>query len=264
MPRPFDQLLAEAATQFEHDVSVTKAGQLMIMLRDQIYPVCQRTITDRYPFVKASKDDVPLADFAKLFSPNGLMDHFFTQNLAPYADTSKPQWTWRQSSGVDPALSPTTLREFQRAADIRDAFFQTGGNAPVVSLAVKAPPLAAAGVSVHFDIGGASVVSSAPLPGAAAQAAAEPPIAVQWPGASSRTAIIVTSDQGVAPSVLERSGPWSLFRMLEAGSLAVKAENATASFVVGGQELRYRITSGSLRNPLNLASLREFHCPGGI
>jgi type VI secretion system protein ImpL len=119
-------------------------------------------------------------------------------------------------------------------------------------------------VSVHFDIGGASVVSSAPLPGAAAQAAAEPPIAVQWPGASSRTAIIVTSDQGVAPSVLERSGPWSLFRMLEAGSLAVKAENATASFVVGGQELRYRITSGSLRNPLNLASLREFHCPGGI
>ena len=38
----------------------------MIMLRDQIYPVCQRAISDRYPFVKASKNDLPLADFAKL------------------------------------------------------------------------------------------------------------------------------------------------------------------------------------------------------
>jgi type VI secretion system protein ImpL len=55
-----------------------------------------------------------------------------------------------------------------------------------------------------------------------------------------------------------------MFRMLEAGSLAVKAENATASFIVGGHELRYRISSGSLRNPLNLSTLREFHCPGGI
>ena len=265
LPRPFDQLLGDAAAQFEHDVSTTKAGQLMIMLRDQIFPVCQRTIADRYPFVKASKNDVPLADFAKLFSPNGLMDRFFTQNLAPYADTSSAQWTWRQSSGVDPALSPATLREFQRAAEIRDAFFQTGGNAPVVSFSVKPPPLATSGVSVRFEIGGASVVSTGASPAPpAAGAATDAPVAVQWPGASLRTAIVVTSDEGVAPSVLERTGPWSLFRMLEAGSLAVKAENATASFVVGGQELRYRISSGSLRNPLNLASLREFHCPGGI
>jgi type VI secretion system protein ImpL len=64
--------------------------------------------------------------------------------------------------------------------------------------------------------------------------------------------------------VLERTGPWSMFRMLEAGSLSVHAETAVASFIVGGHELRYQISSGSIRNPLNLAMLREFHCPGGI
>jgi type VI secretion system protein ImpL len=64
--------------------------------------------------------------------------------------------------------------------------------------------------------------------------------------------------------VLERTGPWSMFRMLEAGSLSVRAENAVATFIVGGHELRYQISSGSIRNPLNLATLREFHCPGGI
>jgi type VI secretion system protein ImpL len=266
LPRPFDQLLGQAAAQFEKDVSTNKAGQLMIMLRNQIYPVCQRTITDRYPFTKASKNDVPLADFAKLFSPNGLMDSFFTQNLAPYADTSGAQWAWRQSSGVDPELSAATLREFQRAAEIRDAFFQSGGNTPMVSLAVKPPP--AAGAGTKFEIGGVTVASAAPGaaagPAAANAAQGDGTVAVQWPGPSQRAAISVVPDDGSAPSVLERTGPWSLFRMLDVGSLAVKAENATAKFIVGGYELHYRFSSGSLRNPLNLSVLREFHCPGGI
>jgi type VI secretion system protein ImpL len=63
--------------------------------------------------------------------------------------------------------------------------------------------------------------------------------------------------------VLDKTGPWSLFRVLEAGSLSVRAETATATFIVGGQELRYQITAGSIRNPLNLAVLREFRCPIG-
>jgi type VI secretion system protein ImpL len=272
LPPPFDQLLGQAAAQFEKDVATTKAGQLMIMLRDQVYPICQQTINGRYPFVKASNTEVPLADFAKVFSPNGLMDRFFTQNLAPYADTSNAQWTWRQSSGVDPSLSPVTLLQFQRAAAIRDAFFQTGGNMPMVSLAVKPPVLVGAG-SVKFELSGAVVVSGGgspsggPFNGSAAAAGAQgdnSPIVVQWPGPSLRTAITVTNDTISAPSVLERTGPWSMFRMLEAGSLSVRAENAVASFIVGGRELRYQISSGSLRNPLNLAALREFQCPGGI
>ena len=91
--------------------------------------------------MRGSDREVPLADFAKLFSPNGVMDKFFTQYLAPYADTSKREWTWRQESPVEPSLSPATLREFQRAAEIRDAFFQTGGNQPMVTLAMQ-PPVA--------------------------------------------------------------------------------------------------------------------------
>jgi type VI secretion system protein ImpL len=64
--------------------------------------------------------------------------------------------------------------------------------------------------------------------------------------------------------VLERNGTWSLFRMLEAGSLTLRGEVASATYIVGGRELRYEITSGSTRNPLNLAVLREFRCPTGI
>jgi type VI secretion system protein ImpL len=44
----------------------------------------------------------------------------------------------------------------------------------------------------------------------------------------------------------------------------VKAETASATFIVAGRELSYQISTGSLRNPLNLSVLREFRCPTGI
>jgi len=269
MPPPFSDMLRGAAAEFEGSVAASTAGQLLQSLRDQVTPVCQQTVTNRYPFVRGSNQEVPLGDFAKLFSPNGIMDRFFTQFLAPYADTSRPDWTWRKDSPVGRSLSPDTLKQFQNAAFIRDAFFQTGGSMPLVSLAIKPPRAAGPGVDIKTEIGG-TVIASPGVPGGASAFGAAPPppssaapSTVQWPGPSARTAISVSSETG-PPSVLERTGPWSLFRMLEAGSLSAKGETASATFIVAGNELNYQISTGSVRNPLNLATLREFRCPSGI
>ena len=251
-------------------------------MRDEVLPVCQRTISNRYPFIRGSDQDVPLADFARLFGTGGVLDAFFKQNLAPHADTSKPEWAWRQDTPVTRSFNPDTLREFQRAALIRDAFFQTGGNIPLVTLAIKPPTVT--GATAKLEVGGTVVASpggpdpNAPppqppgfgfggppaLPKRPTPPPTVSPVSVQWPAPSSRTAITVTNEQTGQPSVLERSGPWSLFRLLEAGGVRPSAELATASFIVGGRELSYQISSGSLRNPLNLQPLREFRCPGGI
>ena len=269
MPPPFSDMLRGAAAEFEGSVAASTAGQLLQSLRDQVTPVCQQTITNRYPFVRGSNQEVPLGDFAKLFSPNGIIDRFFTQFLAPYADTSRPDWTWRKDSPVGRSLSPDTLKQFQSAAYIRDAFFQTGGSVPQVSLAIKPPRAAGPGVDVKTEIGGTVITSQGSPSGASVFGASPPPPSsttpstVQWPGPSPRTAISVSSENG-PPSVLERIGPWSLFRMLEAGSLSTKGETASATFIVAGNELNYQISTGSIRNPLNLATLREFRCPSGI
>jgi type VI secretion system protein ImpL len=264
LPPPFSDMLRGAAFEFEASIAASTAGQLLQSLRDQVTPVCQQTITNRYPFVRGSNQDVPLGDFAKLFSPNGVIDKFFAQFLAPYADTSRPDWVWRKESPVGRALSPDTLKQFENAAYIREAFFQTGGSMPQVSLAIKPPRAASGGVDIKTEIGGTIIASpAAPAAGSAPSAAVTAPSTVQWPGPSTRTAISVSSDAG-APSVLERTGPWSLFRMLEAGSLSAKGETASASFIVAGQELNYQISTGSVRNPFNLTTLREFRCPSGI
>src|SRR4051812_2091285 len=277
MPPPFSDMLRAAAAEFEGSIAASTAGQILQTLRDQVTPVCQQTVTNRYPFVRSSGQEVPLADFAKLFSPNGVMDKFFTQYLAPYADTSRSDWAWRKESPVGRSFSPETLKQFQNAAYIRDAFFQTGGSVPAVSFAIRPPGASGPGVTVKTEIGGTTIASpitpgaptassmfgGAQPPPPPPQSQSNPPTTVLWPGPSPRTAISVSNDTG-APSILERIGPWSLFRMLEAGSLAVKAESASATFIVAGRELNYQISTGSLRNPLNLSVLREFRCPTGI
>jgi len=264
LPPPFSDMLRGAAAEFEGNIAASTAGQLLQSLRDQVTPLCQQTIANRYPFVRSSNQEVPLGDFAKLFSPNGIIDKFFAQFLAPYADTSRPEWSWRKDSPVGRSLSPDTLKQFQNAAYIRDAFFQTGSSTPLVSLAIKPPRAAAPGIDIKTEIGGTIIASpSQPAFGSQTPPASASQSTVQWPGPSARTAISVGSEAG-PPSVLERIGPWSLFRMLEAGSLSAKGETASATFIVAGQELNYQISTGSVRNPLNLATLREFRCPSGI
>src|SRR5215475_13556198 len=269
LPPPFSDMMRSAVGEFEGDVAASTAGQILVALRDQVIPACQQTITNRYPFTRGSEREVPLADFARLFSPNGILDGFFKQYLAPYADTSKAQWTWRTDSAVARSFSPGAIRDFQKAAEIRDAYFQSGGNLPMVSLAVKPSAIAGPNATAKFEIGGTAVTSpTAPAPAFPGQPAppAPPasPVTVQWPGPSPRAAIVVQTDTSVPPSILERSGQWSMFRILEAGSLQVRGETASTTFIVGGRELQYQLTSASTRNPLNVAALREFRCPTGI
>ncbi len=89
MPRPFSDMMRGALSEFEGDVASSTAGQLLVALRDQVLPECRRIITERYPFTRGSDQDVPLADFGRLFGAGGLLDAFFKQNLQPHADTSQ-------------------------------------------------------------------------------------------------------------------------------------------------------------------------------
>jgi type VI secretion system protein ImpL len=275
LPAPLSDLMLKAAGSFEGDLTNSSRAQLSRALGDQVTGACQQIVPNRYPFARGSAQDVPLADFGRLFSPGGALDRFFTQNLAALVDTSQREWSWRQDNALARTLSPATLREFQRAAQIRDAFFPTGGNMPSINLAVTAPP-AGSGTSVKLDINGTVVES---------KAGSNAPVAVPWPGAGTNRTAITVGDAGpqpeaqprftfgapaslltpaIEPSVLERQGAWSLFRMLDAASPTRQGDRIVATFIVGGMSLQYRFGAGSVQNPLSLPALREFRCPSAI
>jgi type VI secretion system protein ImpL len=258
LPKPFSDMMLQAAGAFESDVANNTYAQLAEAFNNQVYPPCRDLAAARYPLVKGESKEVALADFGRLFGPNGYFDRFFSQNLAPYADTSKRDWTWRQDNPVARLMSPGTLRQFQRASQIRDAFFATGGNIPGFSLAVT-PPTMAAGFVAKFEIAGGAATSS--------NLANPSPTSIQWPGAGGRTAVSLSTDPptpGGQPSEIAKTGQWALFRLLDSASVSPRPNGLVASFIVGGRDIQFQIGTGTVYNPLVLPALREFKCPTAL
>jgi type VI secretion system protein ImpL len=275
LPEPFAAMMTRAAGSFESDVNNSELAQLTRALGDQVTGVCQQIVTGRYPVDHSARSEIALADFGRLFMPNGIFDRFFQQYFAKYADTSKRLWNWRADSAFARTLSATTLMQFQRAAQIRDAFFATGGSMPAINMQVFPPVLSGAGVTARFEVNGFAVVTQAGtsvLPGA-----------IQWPGAAAggRAAVTLSVDPQPAqsmipgqapapaapppaPAVLEKTGAWSLFRLLDAAGASQRGDRLVASFIVGGRELQYQFAVGTSVNPFTLSALREFRCPTGL
>ena len=81
LPAPFADLMLKAAGSFEGDLTSSSHAQLSRALGDQVTGACQQIVPNRYPFTRGSAQEVPLADFGRLFGPGGIIDRFFTQNL---------------------------------------------------------------------------------------------------------------------------------------------------------------------------------------
>jgi type VI secretion system protein ImpL len=255
LPQPLAGMMDKVAKDVSGDANDTSVAQLSQALADQVTGACQQVVANRYPFAKSDRD-VPMADFARLFAPGGVIDRFFSTNLAPLVNLSSKTWTWRSNGNLSRKLSDTTLRQFQEAAEIRDAFFPTGGNQPNVSLEIKPVTLSGEATSATLQINGASVAS---------QQGANAATTLQWPGAGAGDAsIAMLPEMPDRISKLERSGAWALFRLLDAGSVLQRGNAVSASFVVGGREVSYQFSAASLNNPLSMPSLRQFKCPNGL
>uniref|UniRef100_A0A9E7ZXV7 Type VI secretion system membrane subunit TssM n=1 Tax=Bosea sp. NBC_00436 TaxID=2969620 RepID=A0A9E7ZXV7_9HYPH len=278
-PAPFDGMIVQAVNDFEGDATGATVALLRQALAEQVTGVCNEIVTNRYPFTKASARDVPLADFARLFAPGQIMDKFYKERLEPFVDTSKPQWSWRVDSRVARALSPTTLREFQRASEIKEAFFPTGGNLPSFQMVVTPTALSADASNAKLEINGFTVTS---------QQGVNTPAPVMWPGGGvGKTAVTLTLGGGSNNSggmfsggffssgsqgggaqgeakLFEKDGTWSFFRLLDAGSVLKQGDNVGFNLSAGGRQVGYSFGVGSLKNPLILPALREIRCPSGI
>ena len=211
---------------------------------------------NRYPFAKSDRD-VPMADFANMFAPGGTIDRFFSTNLAPLVNLSSKTWTWRPNPMLTRKLSDTTLRQFQQAAEIRDAFFPTGGNQPTISLEVKPLTHERRGADRHAAdqrrVGGRPAGDQHAVDRCSGRARARAPPRSRW-----------RRNMPDRVSKLERTGAWALFRLLDAGSVLQRGNAVSASFVIGGREVSYQFTAASLNNPLSMPSLRQFKCPNGL
>jgi type VI secretion system protein ImpL len=212
--------------------------------------LCKKAVDGRFPFTAGSTNDIPLDDFSRLFSADGLLAKFFNDNLQNFVDTSGSTWKAQPVAGVAPPVTPADLAQFQKAAQIRDLFFAGGGAQPVVRFDIT--PIDSNAKQVTLDLDGQSIVY------AHGPARSTP---VTWPGPNRMTNVRLVFDTG--QPVLKASGPWALFRLFADGTLAQtgEADRYTLNFTVGDRHASYEIRAGSVLNPFAPGVLRGFQCP---
>ena len=218
--------------------------------------LCQKAVTGRYPFVPGARDDIPLTDFARLFSPGGLLDGFFNTQLQPYVDTSGANWTPRAVNGVPAPIAPADLSQFQRAAVIRDLFFGAGGNTPTVRFDITPLSLDTGAKQVTLALGD-TTVTYAFGPERATQ--------VTWPGTNgmSNARLVFDPPPSAGTGALQDTGPWAMFRLFEQGRLQQSgaSDRYTLTFQSGERQASFEIRAGSVQNPFAPGLLRSFQCP---
>ncbi|MDG4874029.1 type VI secretion system membrane subunit TssM [Mesorhizobium sp. WSM4935] len=254
LPKPLARMVNAAADELEGNVAETSVANLNQSLDQTVTRACEEAVNGRYPFTRDGTDEISMADFTKLFAPGGLMDRFFAQNLAPLIDMTGQEWTWKQDARSSRDLAKSTLKAFQAAAEIRSAFFPSGGSVPSVSITITPTSVNSEVDSAVLDVDGQTVQS--------AQAGNAPSI-VTWPSgaASGSASLSLLPEMPGRESALKFEGPWALKRLFDKATITGDGASTEARFVIGGRDVAYTIQAGSGANPLLLPALSGFSCP---
>ena len=255
-PEPIERWLDEVVNRSASLVLRDIRARVNDIWAANLLPYCRQAIAARYPMAKASPNDVNLSDFARFFGPQGMVDGFFNQYLAPFVDTSVQPWRQLTTGGVTLGLSADALAQFERADRVKQAFFAGGQGEPVVQFQMR--PL--------FLDRGASQVRI--------QLAGNPPltyrhgpvrwVSVNWPGGgdTDRALVSFTSVSTDRTSSLTADGPWSWFRLLDQAQLDTIAntDRFQVTFQIEGLKAVYELRASSVANPFRMASLSQFQC----
>ncbi|MER8482100.1 type VI secretion system membrane subunit TssM [Mesorhizobium sp. M1322] len=254
LPKQLARMVTATADELDGNVAETSLTNLNQMLDQTVTRICEEMVEGRYPFASDGVEDIAMADFAKLFAPGGLMDRFFAQNLASLIDMTGQDWSWKQDARFGRDLSKSTLKNFQLAAEIRNAFFPSGGSVPSVSVTFTPFSLHGDADTAELDVDGQIIQSNQ---------AGNAPSTVTWPSgmASASASLSLIPEMPGRESAIKFDGPWALKRLLDKADITSTGGNTEARFVIGGRDVAYTIQTSSEPNPLFLPALSRFSCP---
>ena len=254
-PAPLTGIAATLSTAGGDLLQGGERARLNALWTASVGQLCRRALDGRYPLVRTSTRDAAADDFSKLFSPGGLIDDFFQKNLANLVDSSTPVWQWR--AGAAPlGISRDVLAQFQRAAQIRDAFFRNGGRDVSIRFGIKPLSLDPSLTQVTLDIDGQQlVITHDALPSAQ----------FQWPSGKNtgRAQVDFTPPAAVQSASFDASGPWALLHLVDAGQLetTAQADRFRLTFDSAGRKAVVELDASSVVNPFRRAALEQFSCP---
>nr|WP_245396526.1 type VI secretion system membrane subunit TssM [Jiella sonneratiae] len=259
LPEPVARMVQSAVNDIEGGAVDASKAELVQDLQGRVTRDCRRIVQGRYPFDRGSASDVSIDEFARLFSPDGIIDRFFQQKLAPYADLSGKTWRWRDDTPLGRTLSPAALANFQRAATIRDAFFPQGGTAPKVALRVEQTALDGDAQYALLTVND-EILQTYRQGFSSSQSRT-----FEWPGNGGGEVMVhIMPPLEGRQYFVKKVGPWALMRMIAAGSPQKRGDVIDLRYPIGGRSVGYQLKIDTALNPFYLPALTEFQCPAEL
>ena len=235
--------------------NVSAATELDLVWRRQIFPFCTSATDGKFPF-SAADSEVPLADFSRLFAPNGQLDNFFNRYLKAQVDTSTTPWRMIPTSAVAVPITPAALKFFEQVNAIRQSYYPDGS--PLLGAAFD--------ISItELDPGALRVVLEIDGQVASYQYGPVQSVSMKWPGTTGSARV----DFGAPSSGIEQpiayKGPWSLFRFW--WSRPVRRPTGTQFTVpvtIGQRSFTYVLNASSVNNPFRQNLLQGLKCPPSL
>ncbi|MDQ0505584.1 type VI secretion system membrane subunit TssM [Xanthobacter agilis] len=222
--------------------------------KQEVLPVCESAIARRYPVYGDARDDITLSDFTDFFRPGGTIDSFFQQYLAPFVTDRRGAYVPLNADGARTLLNADTLAQFNRARQIREAFFPNKGPTLLVKYGVRPIFLSPNVLRATLSIDGTDIVYRHEAPRT---------YDMEWPtkGEASTLTVTLTPVEGRETQV-QRTGPWALFRFVSGFGLRSRGDIQSVK-VQGpdGQSVTYEFRAASVNSAFALGALRGFRCP---
>jgi type VI secretion system protein ImpL len=257
LPGPIAASLTGLTSSGSEQIKNDAKGQLNTMLKTSVELPCKAALTARYPFTRNSPQDVLIADFAKIFAANGVVDQFFNANLKSFIDTTTVVWT-EFSSDKALGVSAETVKQFQMAAKIRDAFFPAGGTVPQVQFELKPVALDSRIGTFRLSIEGQELVY---------RHGPEQLTKFQWPGTNSSAGVRVVFEALDGGQVSRsKDGTWALFRLFDEFNIEPTAlpDRFFLNIQIDSYTARFELRATSVNNPFGIRDYQSFRCPEGL
>lgn len=254
LPETLAGLINEAERGFRRGAADSNLASMNRSLTNQITFFCRENIATAYPFGSSARS-LSIDNFSKFFGPGGDMDRFYSEVLEPYVERTPEGLRYRADSVLSGRLSTNTLRQFERAERIRQAFFAGGGTSPQVEITV-------AHVDSHNSIKGAMlVINDMPIP----TIKGDSPRTIVWPGTGKATVLQISPARNRDSELQFRGSSWTFIDFLRAAtSKAQRGDTLRATYTIGGRTITYDFTINAVTNPFTMRELKDFECPQSL